>query len=74
MLLRPVPVGSPIHDLWAGTKLLVVLTISLLLTYYPGWLAIGLVAGLVLAAARLAHIPRGALPSVPLWLWIAIAI
>ena len=74
VLLRPVPVGSPIHDLWAGTKLLVVLTISLLLTYYPGWLAIGLVAGLVLAAARLAHVPRGALPSVPLWLWIAIAI
>jgi energy-coupling factor transport system permease protein len=74
VLLRPVPVGSPIHDLWAGTKLVVVLTISLLLTYYPGWLAIGLVAGLVLTAARLAHIPRGALPSVPLWLWIAIAI
>lgn len=70
VLLRPVPGGSAIHDLWAGTKLLVVFAISVLLTFYPGWVAIGLVAALVLAAARLAHIPRGALPSVPRWLWI----
>jgi energy-coupling factor transport system permease protein len=32
------------------------------------------VAALVLTAARIAHIPRGALPSVPRWLWILIAI
>ena len=74
VLLRPVPVSSPVHDLWAGTKLLGVFGISVLLTFYPGWVAIGLVAVLVLAAARVAHIPRGALPSVPFWLWIVIAI
>lgn len=45
----------------------------MLLTFYPGWAAIGLVAALVLGAARLAHIPRGALPSVPRWLWILLA-
>ncbi len=28
----------------------------------------------VLAAARIAHIPRGALPSVPRWLWFIIAL
>ncbi|MBO0866781.1 MAG: energy-coupling factor transporter transmembrane protein EcfT, partial [Mycobacterium sp.] len=56
-----------------GTKLLVVFAISVLLTFYPGWAAIGLVAALVLGAARLAHIPRGALPSVPRWLWILMA-
>lgn len=70
VLLRPVPGTSVIHDLWAGTKLLAVLGISILLTFYPGWIAIGLVAALVLTAARLAHIPRGALPNVPHWLWI----
>ncbi len=74
VLLRPVPVSSPIHDLWAGTKLLIVLGISVLLTFYPGWAAIGLVAALVLAGARIAHIPRGALPSVPIWLWIVLAL
>jgi len=70
MLLVPVPGRSPIHDLWAGTKLLVVFGISLVLTFYPGWVTIGVVAALVLAAARLARIPRGALPSIPRWLWV----
>jgi energy-coupling factor transport system permease protein len=74
VLLRPVPGKSAVHDLWAGTKLIVVFAISVLLTFYPGWIAIGLVAALVLTAARIAHIPRGALPSVPRWLWILIAV
>lgn len=74
VLLRPVPGTSAVHDLWAGTKLLVVFGISVLLTFYPGWIAIGMVAALVLTAARIAHIPRGALPSVPHWLWILMAI
>ena len=73
MLLVPVPGTSTIHDLWAGTKLLVVFGLSVLLTFYPGWATIGLVAALVFAAARIARIPRGALPSVPRWLWIVIA-
>jgi energy-coupling factor transport system permease protein len=70
VLLRPVPGTSAVHELWAGTKLLAVCAISVLLTFYPGWITIGLVAALVLTAARIAHIPRGALPSVPHWLWI----
>ncbi|BBZ43341.1 energy-coupling factor transporter transmembrane component T family protein [Mycobacterium parmense] len=73
VLLVPVPGTSMIHDLWAGTKLLVVFGISVLLTFYPGWATIGISAALVLAAARLAHIPRGALPSMPRWLWAAVA-
>jgi energy-coupling factor transport system permease protein len=74
VLLRPVPGTSAVHELWAGTKLLVVFGISVLLTFYPGWIAIGLVAALVLTAARIAQIPRGALPSVPPWLWVLIGI
>ncbi|MGH3551557.1 MAG: CbiQ family ECF transporter T component [Mycobacterium sp.] len=73
VLLRPVPGRSAIHELWAGTKLLVVFGISVLLTFYPGWVVIGLVAALVLVGAWVAHIPRGALPSVPRWLWILLA-
>jgi energy-coupling factor transporter ATP-binding protein EcfA2 len=74
VLLRPVPGRSAIHQLWAGTKLLVVFGLSVLLTFFPGWVAIGLVAALVLAGARVAHIPRGVLPSAPRWLWILLAI
>jgi energy-coupling factor transporter ATP-binding protein EcfA2 len=74
VLLRPVPGRSAIHQLWAGTKLMVVFGISVLLTFYPGWVAIGLLAALVLAGAWVAHIPRGVLPSAPRWLWILLAI
>ena len=74
VLLRPVPGNSAVHELWAGTKLLAVFGISVLLTFYPGWITIGLVAALVLTAAWIAHIPRGALPSVPRWLWILLAL
>lgn len=74
VLLVPVPGTSAVHELWAGTKLLVALGISVLLTFYPGWVTIGLVAALLLATARIAHIPRGALPSMPRWLWILLAV
>lgn len=74
VLLRPVPGGSAVHSLWAGTKLIVVFGISALLTFYPGWVPIGFVALLALTAARVAHIPRGALPSVPHWLWVLLVI
>jgi energy-coupling factor transport system permease protein len=69
VLLRPVPGDTVIHRLWAGTKLIAVAGIGVLLTFYPGWVPIGLVAALILTTARLAHIQRGALPSIPRWLW-----
>ena len=74
VLLRPVPGDSAMHRLWAGTKLIVVFGISVLLTFYPGWATIGAVALLVFGAARIARIPRGALPSVPRWLWVLLLI
>jgi energy-coupling factor transport system permease protein len=70
VLLRPVPGRTVIHELWAGTKLIVVVGIGALLTFYPGWVPIGLVGAMVAVAARLAHIPRGTVPSVPKWLWL----
>jgi energy-coupling factor transport system permease protein len=74
VLLVPVPGRSAIHDLWAGTKLLVVFGVSVLLTFYPGWVTIGMAAALVFAAIRIARIPRGVLPSIPRWLWIILAL
>jgi energy-coupling factor transport system permease protein len=74
VLLRPVPGDTVIHRLWAGTKLIAVAGIGVLLTFYPGWVPIGLVAALILTTARLAHISRGALPSIPRWLWVLLFI
>ena len=70
VLLRPVPGDTVIHRLWAGTKLLTVAGIGVLMTFYPGWIPIGLVAVLVLVTALLAGVPRGAVPSVPIVLWV----
>jgi energy-coupling factor transport system permease protein len=69
VLLRPVPGDTVIHRMWAGTKLIIVAAVGVLLTFYPGWVPIGFVAALVLVAAKLARVPRGALPSVPVWLF-----
>lgn len=74
VMLVPVPGTSTIHKLWAGTKLLVVFGVSVLLTFYPGWVTIGLVAALLAAAVRIARIPRGAVPSIPRWLWALLAL
>ena len=74
VLLRPVPGTSVIHELWAGTKLLVVLAVSMLLAFYPGWVPIGLSAALTAVALLLARIPRGAVPSIPRWLWVLLVI
>jgi len=72
VLLRPVPGDSVIHRLWAGTKILTVFVISLMLAFYPGWVPIALAATLVGIAIGLARIPRGAVPSIPRWLWILV--
>ena len=74
VLLRPVPGRSVIHDLWAGTKLIVVAAIGVLLTLYPGWMPIILVGVFVLVTARLARISWGVLPTVPRWLWVLLFI
>jgi energy-coupling factor transport system permease protein len=73
-LLREIKVDSPIHRLWAGTKLLAVGALSVVLSYFPSWGSIGLIVALLLATALLAHIPRGAWPRPPKWFWIAVAI
>jgi energy-coupling factor transport system permease protein len=74
VLLRPVPGDSVIHRLWAGTKLSAVAVIGILLTFYPGWGSVAAVAVLVVLCARLAHIPRGVLPSVPRWMWVLLLV
>lgn len=74
ILLREIKGDSPIHRLWAGTKLVSVAGLSVVLSYYPSWGAIGLVTALLLTAGLVARIPSGALPKPPRWFWITIII
>lgn len=70
VVLRQVPRSSPIHRLWAGTKLVAVLLISALLVIAPSWPAIGVVVGLLVVTAAVAHVPPTAVPRPPMWIWI----
>ncbi|SNS43378.1 energy-coupling factor transporter transmembrane component T family protein [Rhodococcoides kyotonense] len=69
VVLRQVPRSSPIHRLWAGTKLICVLMLSILLVVAPTWPAIGVIVGLLVVTAVVAHVPPTAIPRPPIWIW-----
>lgn len=73
-LLRPIPGATTLHRLWAGTKLLVVVAVALVLGIRPTWPAIGACAALVALGWVVARIPRGALPRLPRWFWVGFAL
>ena len=73
MLLRQVELDTPVHRLWAGTKLLAVAAVSLTASYRPTWAALGLVAALLVGTFLLARLPITTLPRVPWWFWAALA-
>jgi energy-coupling factor transporter transmembrane protein EcfT len=72
-LLRLVPGRSPVHQLWAGTKLVAVAIIALTLSISPTWPAILLMTALVVGGILIARIPAGARPRPPQWLGVVIA-
>ncbi len=73
-LLREVKIDSPVHRLWAGTKILVVAGMSITLSYFPTWASIGLITALLLVSVLVARIPAGAWPRPPKWFWLALLI
>ena len=73
-LLRVVPGSSRVHRLWAGTKLVSLVAVALTLSIHPSWAAIGVMGSVVAAATVFARIPRSAVPRLPRWFWIGIAI
>jgi energy-coupling factor transport system permease protein len=68
-IFRLVPGTSPMHRLWAGTKLLCLVAIVVTLTLIPSWLSLALFAVLVLLAAVVAQVPRTVVPRLPAWFW-----
>lgn len=69
VVLRQVPGSTPIHRLWAGTKLIAVLLISITLVVAPTWPAIGAIVGLLVLTAVIGRVPPTAIPRPPIWIW-----
>ncbi|HET9690856.1 MAG TPA: energy-coupling factor transporter transmembrane component T [Acidimicrobiales bacterium] len=70
MLLRVLPWPSPVRGLWAGTKLVAVVALAAALSFEPTWPTIGVIGTLLFVTARLARVPRSAVPRPPLWFWL----
>jgi energy-coupling factor transport system permease protein len=68
VILREVPVDSPVHRLWAGTKLIAAFLIGVLLMLLPSWPVLGLMVAFLVAVWVTARLPWGTLPRPPWWL------
>jgi energy-coupling factor transport system permease protein len=73
-LLRTLPHDSPLHRLWAGTKLAAVAVLGVVLSLRPQWTVIAVVAVAVVAAGMVARVPLSAVPRPPRWFWITVAV
>lgn len=73
-LFRPVPVDSPVHRLWAGTKLLGLLAVAVTLSASATWWSIAAMTALVVAGLVAGRVPFGARPRLPAWFWGGIAV
>ncbi|MFF0611794.1 energy-coupling factor transporter transmembrane component T family protein [Nocardia tengchongensis] len=74
VILREVPVDSPVHRLWAGTKMIAVFAVSVLLMFIPSWSLLGVAAVFLVAVFLLARLPLGTLPRFPWLLWAGVLI
>lgn len=66
-LLRYVKGDSPVHRMWAGTKILCVGIIGVAIVANPSWLAQAVAFGLLLIALLVCRVPLTAVPRVPVW-------
>ena len=65
--LRHVPGDSPVHRMWAGTKLLVVAGVGIAVVAEPSWPSQAVAAALLVAALLACRVPLSAVPRVPVW-------
>ncbi len=73
-VLRYVPGTSPVHRIWAGTKILWFTALAIGLLLWPTWRAVGLGAVMILGIFLLARLPRGFAIGPPRWLYIIFGI
>jgi len=72
--LRLVPGDSPVHRLWAGTKLLVAIELGVITSISPTWPVIGIAAGIVALGLLVGRIPPGAFPRLPQWFYAVLVV
>ena len=72
VLLRVIEADTPVHRLWAGTKLLGAVGVSLTVSLMPTWSAIAVMATFLIATSLLARVPAGAVPRPPVWFWVVV--
>nr|WP_268760530.1 CbiQ family ECF transporter T component [Protofrankia coriariae] len=73
-LLRYIPGDTPVHRLWAGTKLIIMALLGVLVAVRPSWPVIGMIVGFVGLSMIVARIPVGAAPRLPRWFWYGLLI
>jgi len=73
-LFRYVPSASPVHRVWAGTKVIGLIAFGVAISLQPSWVGAGLLLFVLIGAAALARIPIGAVPRFPRWFWIGVAL
>jgi energy-coupling factor transport system permease protein len=74
VLLREVPVQSPVHRLWAGTKMIAVFLINLVVMLLPSWPVLGMVVAFLIVIGLMARLPLGTLPRLPWQFWALLSI
>ena len=74
VLLRPVPRETPLHRVWAGTKVLSAAALSVAVSFAPSWTGLGILLAVLGVGVLVARIPRGALPTVPWWVFAVLAV
>ncbi len=67
-VLRTVPGSSPLHRLWAGTKVAALLALAVTLALDPSWSTLAGAAAVLFVGALAAHLPWRAVPRPPRWL------
>ena len=72
-LLRHVPGNSPVHRMWAGTKLLTVAAVDIALVARPSWICQGVAAAMLVLAMLVCRVPLTAVPRPPKWFAFLIA-
>ncbi|MEV6774448.1 energy-coupling factor transporter transmembrane protein EcfT [Nocardia sp. NPDC051030] len=69
LVLREVPVDSPVHRLWAGTKMIAAFAVSAVLMFIPSWPVLAICIAFLTAVWLLARLPLGTMPRLPWWFW-----
>lgn len=74
VILRTLPGTSPLHRLWAGTKIIGAATLTLAVSLFPGWPTAAVGVSVTVLAARAGRVPRTAVPRLPWWFAVALSI